>query len=365
LPVVSWSAAAEQEAADQPHPDHPAGGACCRFDTSLQKGSFMKKKVLGLTAAAAGIGLALAMTATPASADPVGAPTFRPLAGMGSDTTEGVMQGLSDSVLVGTSKAIGSYDVTGTSPVSTKDEAAFPNCNTAGGAGGIPRANGSTAGRNALTAAMTPGDASANCLDFARSSSTTVNANQTFVPMATDGLTYAYPLNGLIGPQASVADLQLIYQCTIAGFQPLIPQAGSGTRVSWATLMGINAVTLPACVSDTLAGTVVQEHDGSRFTATNQIVPFSVAQYIAQSFGVLADKRSTAQLGQLDGINPLVQNPAQTGLRTVGNILPTVTFSNAASLGNDVFVDNGSGRSEICVDGKATIEKYGFIASTC
>lgn len=325
----------------------------------------MKKKAFGLTAAAVGIGLAVALTAGPAAADPSGAPAFRPLAGMGSDTTMGVMQGLSDSVLVGGSKVIGSYDVTGTAPVSTKDEASFPNCNTAGGSGGIARANGSGAGRAALTAAMTAGDPTFGCLDFARSSSTTVNAGQTFVPMATDGLTYAYPFNGLVGSQATVADLQQIYQCNVTGFQPLIPQSGSGTRTSWATLMGISATTLPSCVLDTLGGTVIEEHDGSRFTNSTQIVPFSVAQYIAQMFGVITDRRSTAQLGQLDGINPLIQNPGQATLRTVGNILPTTTFSNAASLGNDVFVDNGTGKSQICVSGKATIEKYGFIASTC
>jgi hypothetical protein len=326
----------------------------------------MKKKALGLTAAAVGIGLAVAMTATPALADPVGAPTFRTLAGMGSDTTQEVMNGLSGVVLVGGTKVIGSYNALPAGQLVSTRAAGGPNvnCNTTGGTG-VPRANGSTAGRDALTASQTAGNAIAGCLDFARSSSTTVNANQTFVPMATDGLTYAYPFNGLIGSQATVADMQQIYQCNVPGFQPLIPQAGSGTRNSWATLMGISNVTLPACVLDTLGGTVIEEHDGSRFTNTTQIVPFSVAQYISQTFGVIVDRRSTAQLGQLDGISPVVQNPAQTTLRTVGNILPSTVAADPASLGNDVFVDNGTGKSQICVNGKATIEKYGFIASTC
>ncbi len=329
----------------------------------------MKKKALSLTAVGVGIGLAVAFTAAPASADPTGAPTFRALAGMGSDTTFEVMNGLNEVVEVGGTKVIGSYNPQPAGQViSTKDESTNANCNTAGGSGGVPRANGSSAGRDALNAATTAGSATFGCLDFARSSSGSVVAGQTFVPLGQDGLTYAFPLNGDIGAQASVAFLQRIYQCdpALAGlYEPLIPQSGSGTRNSWATLMGISNTVLPACVKDTLGGNPIQEHDGSRFTASNQIVPFSVAQYLAQSFGASPDRRGLAQLGQLGGTNPLVQNANQTGLRVVGNILPTAAFSNATSLANDVFVDNGSGKSEICVDGKSTIEKYGFIANLC
>ena len=326
----------------------------------------MKKKAFGVSAAVAGIGLALAMTAVPASADPLGTPTFRPLAGMGSDTTQGVMNGLSEVVLNGGQKVIASYDVTPLGAiVSTKDEATNPNCNTAGGSGGVTRANGSGAGRDALAAATTAGSATFGCLDFARSSSGAIVAGQTFVPMAQDGLVYAIPFNGDVGSSSLLADLQAIYTCVAPGFAPLIPQPGSGTRNSWATLMGINTAALPSCVKDSLGGLLIEEHDGTRFTASNQVVPFSVAQYIAQMFGTISDKRGTAQLGQVNGVNPLIQNPAQTTLRTVGNILPTTVFSNASSLGNDVFVDDGSGKSAICVQGKSTIEKYGFLASTC
>jgi hypothetical protein len=330
----------------------------------------MKKKLLGVTAAVAGVGLTLAMTAAPAWADPTGAPTYRPLAGMGSDTTFEVMNDLSDVVQVGGQKVIGSYNPEPAGQVvSTKDEATNPNCNTAGGSGGVPRANGSSAGRDALNAATTVGSATFGCLDFARTSSGSVVAGQTFVPMASDGLTYAYPFNGAIGPQSTLADLKLVYTCdpAVAGlFVPLIPQSGSGTRNSWATLMGISNTTLPSCVKDVVpGGLAVQEHDGRRFNAANQVMPFSVAQYIAQEFGAAPDRRGTAQLGQLDGVNPLIQNPAQANLRVVGNILPTAVANDAASLGNDVFINNGSGTSELCVDGKATLARFGYINSVC
>lgn len=325
-----------------------------------------KKRVLSLTAIGVSIGLAVAMSATPASADPVGAPTFRPLAGMGSDTTFEMMNALADTVTVAGSKVIGSYNpLPAGAAVSTKATTfANPNCNTTTGTG-VPRANGSGAGTAALLAAMTPGNAIAGCLDFARTSNGAVLAGQTFVPLATDGLTYAYPLNGAIGSTNLLADLQSIYTCAVPGFAPLIPQPGSGTRNSWATLMGISSTTLPACVKDTVGGVLIEEHDGRVFNSGTQLVPFSVAQYIAQTFGAAADRRGTAQLGQIGAVSPLLLNPAQASTRIVGNILPSTVAADPASLANDVFVDNGTGKSQLCVTGKATIERFGFLASTC
>ena len=327
------------------------------------------KKVLALAAAAAAV--AVTFTALPASADPVGTPTFRELAGMGSDTTFEVMNGLADVVVVGGNKVIGSYNPQPVGQlVNTKDEAADAGrCNTAGGSGGVPRANGSSAGRDALRDAAIAGNAIEGCLEFARSSSGAIVAGQTFVPLAEDGLTYAFPLAGDIGPSSTTADLQLVYRCdpAVAGvFRPLIPQTGSGTRNSWATLMGISNTTLPSCVSDrTAAAALIQEHDGRVLTTSNSIVPFSVAQYLAQQFGVTPERRGVAQLGQLDGVVPVIQNPNNPGLRNVGNIITTADFTNATSLANDVFVNNGTGRSEICVDGAATISRFGFIPSFC
>jgi ABC-type phosphate transport system substrate-binding protein len=329
----------------------------------------MKRTAFSLTAVGVGIGLALAFTATPASADPTPAGDIRPLAGMGSDTTFNVMNALSEITLIGGNKAFGSYDPLPAGQLVSTKAAGFtnPNCNTTNPGGGVARANGSGAGINALTASMTVGNAIQGCLDFARSSSTTVNAGQTFVPLASDGLTYAYPLNGNIGAQAAMSDLISIYTCSATGWAPLIPQSGSGTRNSWATLMGISNTTLPACVHDVKAGTStpIEEHDGRVFTAGNQLVPFSVAQYISQTFGVVPDRRGTAQLGQIGTVSPLLQNPNAANIRVVGNVLPTTDFNNAASISNDVFVDNGTGKSQICVTGKATIEKYGFLSSTC
>jgi hypothetical protein len=310
----------------------------------------MKKKVLGVLALGVGV---LALSSSSASADPIGTPQFRTLAGMGSATTSGVMNAIADRVVVGGVKVIASYDPT---PAGALVQTKAAGCN-------IVRADGSTAGRNALTAAMTTGDPTFGCLDFARSSSTTVNANQTFVQMASDGLTYAYPTGGIIGSQTALADLKLIYSCdaSVAGvFAPLIPQSGSGTRNDWATLMGISNTTLPSCVKDTNAGVAIQEHDGRVLSKANSLVPFSVAQWIAQSSGTLTDTRSGAQLGSIDSVTPLSQNPAQAKFRAVGNILPTSTFTNTASTGYTVFVNDGSGKAAVCTQAKDLLVAYGF-----
>ncbi len=315
----------------------------------------MKNTLVGalyLSAAA----LMVAGLATAASADPNPITDYRPLAGMGSATTAEVMNAVADVVTVGGAKVIASYDPT---PVGALVQTKATGCL-------VPRADGSGAGRNALTAAMTAGSSTFGCLDFARSSSTTVNAGQTFIQMAQDGLTYVYPNGGDMGPVMTLGDLKLIYNCdpSVAGvFQPLIPQAGSGTRNDWVAYMGMPS-TLPGCVKDSINGSMIQEHNATVLSAKNMVVPFSVGQFIAQSAGAIADTRAAAQIGSIDGISPLSQNAAQAKIRPVGNILPTTTANDSTSVGYKVFINDGSGKSALCTQAKATIQKYGFLP-TC
>src|SRR5215470_7282851 len=80
----------------------------------------------------AAIGVAGLLTGTVcgsvASADPSGTPTYRQLAGVGSDTTQGVMNGLSQVVTINGVKVLGSYDAVGSTNVTTKDPATTPGC---------------------------------------------------------------------------------------------------------------------------------------------------------------------------------------------------------------------------------------------
>ncbi|MGH3777783.1 MAG: hypothetical protein ACRDRR_18975 [Pseudonocardiaceae bacterium] len=127
----------------------------------------MRKRSLLLVAGAC---LAtLSLTVGSALADPVSPTGPRQLPGVGSDTTQDVMNGYGNGVafstppyagvIVGGTKIVASYDATGTTTITTKPT---PACT------GIPRPNGSSDGVNAL-AGLKPGFP-ADCAEFARSS---------------------------------------------------------------------------------------------------------------------------------------------------------------------------------------------------
>jgi ABC-type phosphate transport system substrate-binding protein len=305
----------------------------------------------------AGIALSAALIGS-ANAEPNGAPTYRALSGVGSDTTQDVVNGLSDAV-VGSdgTKLIGSYNATGGGNVQTKADA---KCSFA-------RPNGSGAGRTALLNSLAPGSATAGCIDFARSSSLNLAATPagqglTYIPFAVDAVTYATAAGSTIPRNLTKAQLTAIYQCdpSTASIKPLLPQAGSGTRAFWLAQLGLTETTKGSCVADTVNGVSVQEHDGRVLTAPDQIVPFSVAQYIAQSFGAITDLRGTAQLGQVDGVSPLALNTGFGIKRDVYNVVPTANL--AVSPTSDVFVGPSS---KVCA-APTVIQQYGFgLNSSC
>lgn len=363
------------------------------------------------TFAIAAIGaIALVGIAAPASAEPQGAPLFRDLAGMGSDTTFGLMNSISNQVRVtGSFQAendtaanpttytnelvIASYDPQGSATVQTKDAAEFAGCTA------VTRRNGSGAGRTGLTASIAAGD---NCLQFARSSSSPVVATITFVPLAVDALTFATAPNPDSGTTLSIAELTSIYNNpgtpgnASCGIIPLLPQVGSGTRGDWAAFVGYTftatgAVQPTECATDIDAnGNSVQEHNGNNITRSNEIAPFSVAQYIAQSYGAQPDRRNNVTLGAITNAAGVVTYPIAINApgnvgtvfaftRTVGNYVSETDFNNAASLEYKVFRGPGTtgpndiATSEICVDagrnvpGTSTdiISQLGFLNTFC
>jgi ABC-type phosphate transport system substrate-binding protein len=313
----------------------------------------VKIKTLAL-AGTAGLVLSVALAGV-ATADPNGTPQFRALAGAGSDTTEFVVQGLSDVVVDASgTKLIGSYNATGTPNIKTR----ATGCEFA-------RPNGSSAGRAALLASLNSSSPTFGCLDFARSSSlnlaaTPAGSELTYIPFAVDSLTYAVSAGSSIPRDLKLDELKAIYRCEVAGLNPLIPQAGSGTRQSWLQLLGLTETTKGACVKDTNNGAPVQEHDGRAITGANDIAPFSVSQYIAQSFGAQTDRRGSATLGALDGKLPFTLNTDTTGARKVYNIVPTAKLSTQPT--QDVFVGPSS---KVCT-ATSTIQRFGFaVASDC
>ncbi|MGW3949903.1 substrate-binding domain-containing protein [Streptomyces sp. NPDC004752] len=284
---------------------------------------------LGAVVGAAALGLSVMAPA--ASADPA-AGDYRVLAGVGSDTTEDVVNGLGDSVDGGAT--IASYNATGSTTIKTRANGCVIN-----------RPNGSSAGITALNNDI---DNKTGCLDFARSSRgvQTAGTDLTWIPFASDKLTVAVradsPLNGTTGLNVTTAQLKAIYECTQTTLngnpvKPLIPQSGSGTRSFF--LAQIGNPTLGSCVGQ------MQENNGEALTSTEHIAPYSVAKYVSQTGGLIDDIHGNTVLGTIDG--------GQYS-RTVYNVVPTAKLTNATIAAT--FVGAGS---KVCQD-TTTITDYGF-----
>ena len=313
-----------------------------------------------LLAVASVLGLAGSILgASAAQADPTGSPTFRQLAGVGSDTTTPVMNALSNLITVNGTKVIGSYDATGSATIQTQATGCTLN-----------RPNGSGAGRAALLASLEANNGAGDgCLQFSRSSSVNTAATGgpklTYIPFAVDAVTYAITNNSVVPRSLTLAQLQSIYQCNPAfvgtgpnySIVPLLPQPGSGTRSFWETEMGITDTQVTSgalpCISDMSGGQLIEEQDG-RVLSSNTLVPFSIASYDAEESQTISDVRGNAVLGVINGITSQQINTSFQVTREVYNVIPTTDQTVAPW--STVFVGS---TSAICTD-SATIQQYGF-----
>lgn len=340
---------------------------------------------LTMTGLVGTLAAALVLSAGPAWADPP-ANTYPTLAGTGSDTTQFVLDGLSAAILVNGNRVIGSYD------------ALDPATGQPGGlirttAGGVQfnRPNGSGAGAKALTASINPFGTYTqgqtvngvttqvsidDQLDFARSSSgPSVTGNDlTFIPFARDAVGYAYADFGTasVPSNLTTADLQNIYKGLLTSYTgadglthsyvPRLPQANSGTRAFFLSKLGLSTSDV-SWISN-----LVQENDGSEIDAVGEIVPFSVASWIAQDNLVVDNTIRTpggsnpVVLGSIGGVAPIVNDVLNTSFpytRLVYNVVETSRLSAAddeSVLLQDVFAGP---TSSVCSKA-SVITTYGF-----
>ena len=344
----------------------------------------MKRKLASIGTMVAGLGLIALPAAGVAHAD-TNAGNTTTLAVVGSDTTQSVMEGLSGVVLgAGNTPLLSNYLAT---PVGRNITTRTGNANCT-----FAAPNNSGGGRDALSAAMRGaaygGSANlAGCVDVARSSS---NGNpttspgvgsMTYIPFATDAVTFATLGATNVGHKLAKADLVAFYKANTTDpngciFEPLLPALGSGTRSFFVKQLGLADVAIGAtggpgnCVKDTLNGTPIQEHDGRVLVNGNQLIPFSIAQYQSQAADVIPNQLGSAALGAVDiSANPdiyLTNAVGPTALqgnfpfsRPVYNVVPTNKLT-AGTTTNNLF--NGS-TSQLCSAG-TTIEHYGFAQTT-
>ncbi|MGH3710954.1 MAG: hypothetical protein ACRDRQ_23245 [Pseudonocardiaceae bacterium] len=285
----------------------------------------------------------LSLTAGAALADPSPPiPPDRPLAGVGSDTTQDVMNGFANGtsasappfagIKSGSNFVVSSFDATGSATITTHPTTACTN---------IPRPSGSGNGVNALDA-----DTS-GCIQFARSSSdlSSTHPNDTFIPFATDALPFATAAITNVPKSFTKAQLTTIYSRNVEQTcirQPLLPHVGSGTRNAWLAFIGVGGSGQPAlgtCVKDTLNGVPIEEHDGRVLTNGEQLVPFLLAQFIAQTTQPsVTDRHGPAVPRAVDGVAPY--DETFPFVRTVFNVVRNADVGNSTI--SSTFVGSGS-----------------------
>lgn len=296
---------------------------------------------------------AVAVTAGTALADP-STPPWPPVEGSGAQTTEGAMNDLCNNVISDSSgNAIcGSWDVEGSSNITTRDPHVNPNCTFA-------RPTQGGGGFDALIAHPT-------CLDFARVVTSTDKSTRptgfTYIPMATDALTYAVRADGTVPLNLTAAQLKSIYTCdpnltypsNPKGFKPLIGIFGAGNRTLFFQKLGItdsqDYTTKNPCVKDGFLA-----NDGRVLTDPANLITYSTAPYLAQINRVEPDIHGPAILGSINGVTPDILNDQSFIARTVYNVVRTPDTASGTPI-NQLFVGSNS---QVCSNSN-TIRQHGF-----
>ncbi|MFB7911435.1 MULTISPECIES: PstS family phosphate ABC transporter substrate-binding protein [unclassified Kitasatospora] len=306
-----------------------------------------------------------------ALADPTGTPAAQDIVGVGSDTTQAVLNQFSTdyNAYLGAGSTLPhlySWDATGSSPITTKT-----------GATSIARPNGSGAGISALK------NNTSATVDFARSSrgpqSTDPNTFD-FVAYATDAVAWAAPNNGDAPANLTTQNLKDIYNCNITTWdqidpslpsntiKPYLPQANSGTRSFFLSVLGIS--TIKPCVTEG-----VQENEGSdtNLSDPDALVPYSVAHYIGQVYygkGSGSDVQGPLTIRSIDNTAPVdTTNKVINGdfaatsyARTVYNVVRDADWKATDAHGTalrSIFGTTGW----VCTNAtaKADLKSFGFL----
>jgi hypothetical protein len=369
-------------------------------------------RTVAALAATASLGCLILNTPGPAGADP------RPvLTGVGSDTTQDVMNGLAGvglappAPLVASGKSIASWDAILGSTTGTCITPKAPGAT-------FDRPNGSSNGRRALSRAIdgtlwtvtgstcpAPGGSSVSGLvDFARSSAGPATGSGSgplmYLPLGRDALSFAYAAPGVATPVTSLSSAQLNTLFT-AGPQvingvEIIPcsiQTGSGTYQSWNTAIGVSAAQMASATTTcrTAPGVVapgeLQENHGDQlrtradsFPGKQVIIGFSAANFISQSNGVVT---SNLTLGGVD-LGEIVTPGGNLGKPYTGTgaaLSPSTTFYANTTFGRTVynvvqgskitgpgnndlklmFAQTALGTPAVCsAGGQSTVNTYGF-----
>jgi len=283
------------------------------------------------------VSIAVLVTMSPAFAAQT---TAQQILGSGSDTTYNMMVALSDvynnsaGCEVVTSPQPKDFSCTGT-PLLSKNENYFhdvvANAYPIGSGGGVGQ----------LCSKGTAGTAS---IDFARSSRVPISTDCTglhFVAYARDGVSWeCFPTAALAGCGGTVvknlttSQLKAIFvTCTTTSWSQVggraktpitvyVPQANSGTGVTWAAFLGVNLAAgsvLSNCLSPGSNGSPGAPGSHVSFENTNEyiiangdqktaIFPFSIGVYTHTYGSANGTKVDNSQLMSINGVAPSTAN---------------------------------------------------------
>jgi len=232
------------------------------------------------------------------------APNLKDATGVGSDTTQNVLDQLGADFNVGkavTATHVWSWDALNPLGGPAGDSIQVKG----GGCAAIMRPNGSSAGVTALGSSQKV--SGTNCVSFARSSRGRAPTDPpfaaggiAFVAMGGDAVTWSAQATTNAPATLTQAQLGQIYNCSVppTGGHPandwadlggkagpihaFIPQSGSGTRAFFLGAIGV--ATPGACVSS--LNDTLEENQGVNpaLNDPNAIFPFSTGKYIAERF---------------------------------------------------------------------------------
>jgi ABC-type phosphate transport system substrate-binding protein len=269
----------------------------------------VSKLIIAATAAAT----IAAMAAGPALADPPSGTTPKPtdITGVGSDTTEFIVDQLSHDFNKGLSSSkphMYSWDATNPKTGAIGDTIVIKGTSSDKTTCKQARPDGSSAGITALET-TNPKISGHPCIDFARSSRArgTSDPNTiSFVSLAGDAVGYATEKSSTgaksnVPSNLTTAELTAIYECKVTNWDQLkgghngkpeifIPQEGSGTRAFF--LGAINVPSPGTCANDLPTKAIptgtLEENEGVNpaFTKNpqNVIFPYSIGKYLAEAF---------------------------------------------------------------------------------
>jgi ABC-type phosphate transport system substrate-binding protein len=305
----------------------------------------LKIKKVAAFAAAAAVAVTGAALAAPAFAEPVSNSYVLVGSDTLQDSTNALINGTDASGsrvrVTANNTTLGSFDAFGSAAIQTKPGGPF-----------FGRPAGSGAGVSALRASITgasyaaggtnttPSKVITGQVDIARSSSgpgTNANADGKllYYPYARDAVAYAYKGGTAAWANISAAQLKQIYDGTLTSIdgvtiKPRLPQTGSGTRNFFLAALGYTGTTAPA-VSDT--GNATAENDATMLN-DGEIIPFSVASWVAQANGVTGVNTTTAA-GVSIG-SPIASTVPFTG--TAPSLVPNSTYYANTTFGRDTYL---------------------------